>query len=237
VPNIIIVGATSGIGLAVAKIFVSKGYKVGVTGRRCELLQQFQSTSPQQIFTSCFDVTKTETVPDHLQSLMQQMGGLDILLISAGYGDENPSLDYAIEAGMLEVNVKGFTAVADWSFQYFQQQKSGQLAAITSLAGVRGNRAAPAYFSTKGYQIRYLESLSHRSRKEKLNINITDIRPGFVQTKPADHPLFWSAPVEKAARQIAHAIIQKRKVVYITRRWGIVAFLLKIFPRWIYEKI
>src|SRR3546814_20725024 len=85
------------------------------------------------------------------------MGGVDIIVISAGGGDTNAALDFGIEQGMIDLNVRAFTQVAAWAFNYFKQRGRGQLAAITSVAGMRGSRQAPGYSATKEYQINRYE--------------------------------------------------------------------------------
>lgn len=233
----IIIGATSGMGLALAKLLVADGGSVGVTGRRCELLEAFRQEHPSRVFTACFDVAETNDVHRHLDDLVSRLGGLDLLVISAGYGEENPQLHYGIEKGMIETNVRGFTAVADWAFHYFRQHAPGHIAALTSIAGIRGNRAAPGYFATKAYQISYLQALRQKAAREKMAITITDIRPGFVRTDAASGKLFWVSSVDKAAGQIYRAIRRKKPVAYISRRWRIVAALLRLLPAWLYNRI
>jgi short-subunit dehydrogenase len=135
------------------------------------------------------------------------------------------------------VNVNGFTAVANWAFNYFQQQGYGHFAAITSIAGTRGSRQAPAYFASKAYQINYLEGLNQKAHHLKIPICITDIRPGFVDTAMASgENLFWMSTTQKAAKQIVSAIRQKRNVVYVTKRWRLIAILLKAMPRYLYKR-
>lgn len=234
----IIVGATSGIGRRLAEILVENGYLVGITGRRIHLLEEIKSEKPESYFIKAFDTTHTATVAQHLEQLVESLKGLDLLIISSGTGDLNDTLDFEIEKKTIETNVAGFTAIADWTFNYFREQKYGQLVAISSIAGLRGNRQAPSYSATKAYQINYLESLRIKAAKSSLPIFITDIRPGFVNTEMAKgEGLFWVAPVDKAAKQLFIAIIKKKKVVYITRRWKIIAHLLKFLPNWAIERI
>jgi short-subunit dehydrogenase len=134
--------------------------------------------------------------------------------------------------------VLGFTCVADWAFNYFEKQKSGHLIAISSVGGLRGSRGAPAYNASKAYQINYLEALRQKAKHLRLPITITDVRPGFVNTAMAKGDgQFWVAPVEKAAKQIFTAIRQKKKIVYITKRWWLIAALLKHIPRPIYDRL
>jgi len=235
--KVIIVGATSGIGRSLAKLFAENGYIVGITGRRINLLEEIKSEKPDSYVIETFDITNTETITKHLQQLVTQLGGLDLLVISSGTGYLNESLDFEFEKQTIDTNVSGFTAIADWTFNYFKAQKYGHLVAISSIAGLRGNRQSPAYSATKAYQIIYLESLRVKAVNSGFPIYITDIRPGFVNTEMAKSPiLFWVAPTDKAAVQIYKAILAKRKVAYVTKRWKMIGNLLKILPKWIIEK-
>ena len=234
----IIIGATSGIGRQLAIILAQNNYKAGITGRREELLQELKELHPDNFIVSAFDVTNTAKIREYLNSLVEELGGLDLLILSSGTGKINPELDPGIEKYTNEVNIAGFTAVADWAFSFFTKQAFGHFAAITSIAAIRGSRFAPAYNASKAYQVNYLEGLRQKATQLKRPIYITDIRPGFVDTAMvAGDNLFWVAPVEKASTQIFRAIENKRSVVYITRRWRLVAFVLRMLPGWIYKKL
>lgn len=161
----IIVGATSGIGRNLATLLINDSYQVGITGRRTNLLEDIKSENPDNYKTKAFDITDLKNIPEYLMQLTHELGGLDLLIISSGTGDINKELDFDTEKQTIDTNVSGFTAVADWAFNYFQQQKHGHLVAISSIAGLRGNSQAPAYSATKAYQINYLESLRIKAHK------------------------------------------------------------------------
>jgi short-subunit dehydrogenase len=147
-------------------------------------------------------------------------------------------LDFEIEKCTIDTNVTGFTCIADWAFKYFEKQKYGHLVALTSIGGLRGSRLAPSYNATKAYQMNYMEGLRQRVTKRKKQIFITDIRPGLVDTEMAKgEGLFWVMPVDKAARQIFGAIKKKRKIAYITKRWGLIATILKLIPGPVYDRM
>jgi short-subunit dehydrogenase len=149
----------------------------------------------------------------------------------------NPTLEYDIEMRTPQTNVMGWTSIVVHIFKYFEQQKSGHLVAISSVAGLRGSRFAPSYGATKAYQINFLEGLRQKAGKLKTSVFVTDIRPGFVDTAMAQGAgIFWVASVEKASRQIFGAIRRKRKVAYVTKRWRIAAFVFRLIPRWLYDR-
>ena len=234
----IIIGASSGIGKGLAKLLIENDYKVGITGRKAELLDELKKTNSNSFLIKSFDATDTKTSIEKLEELTSELGGLDLLVLSSGTGDLNESLDFDIERKIIDLNVIGFTNIVDWAFNYFEKQNHGHLAAITSAAGIRGSRQAPSYNATKSYQINYLEGLRQKSTKTKRPIFVTDIRPGLVDTDMAKgEGLFWVMPVEKVTKQIFKAIKKRRKIVYVTKRWGIIARILKILPRFIYDRM
>jgi short-subunit dehydrogenase len=234
----IIVGATSGIGRCLAKLMVDNGYMVGITGRRTRLLEEIKAEKPESYRIKTLDTTVTSTIAGLLEELTLELDGLDMLIISSGTGDLNEKLDFETEKRTIDTNVSGFTAVADWAFNYFSAQRHGHLVAFSSIAGLHGNSEAPAYSASKAYQINYLQGLQIKAVKSSVPVFITDIRPGFVNTDMAKgEKLFWMASPEKAAIRIFNAIKKKRRTAYITKRWVLIAILFKYLPNRIFEKL
>lgn len=234
----IVIGATSGIGKSITELLIQNDYAVGVTGRRLEMLISLKEKNTDKIFYCQMDVQELSSIETICDNLVNQLDGLDLIIISAGIGDENKSLDFTIENNVIKTNIQGFTCVADWAIRYFKKQGYGHLVNISSIAGLMGNGEAPSYNATKAFQINYLEGLRLNADKAGTNINLTDVRPGYVNTDMAKgEGMFWVAPVEKAAKQIFSAIKRKKKVVYITKRWRIIGFLLKIIPYSILRKL
>jgi short-subunit dehydrogenase len=234
----IIIGATSGIGKGLAMILTDNNYKVGITGRRVEILEEMKLQKPNAYCIKSLDITDTKIIAEILNELTNELGGLDLLIISSGMGELNEKLDFGIEKRTIETNITGFTCVANWAFNYFENQKSGHLVAISSVSGVRGNRTAPAYNATKAYQINYLEGLRQKATKLGHKIFVTDVRPGFVDTDMAKgEGQFWVATVDKATKQILEAIKKKAKIVYITKRWQLIAIILKLMPTPLYDRL
>lgn len=234
--KVIVIGATSGIGRELASLFAEKKYLVGITGRRNELLLSLQKKFPKNVVTECFDVTGNENIP-HLQGLIQKMDGLDILVYNSGYGDTSDELDWDIEKRTTDVNVNGFVEIVCYAFNYLMNQGYGQIACTSSVAAVRGNGQAPAYSASKAFESTYMEGLYIKARKSRKDIWITDLQPGFVDTGLAKGGKFWIAPVEVAARQMFRSILAKKKKAFITRRWWIIAWILKWIPVSILKRI
>jgi short-subunit dehydrogenase len=235
--KVIIIGATSGIGKELAHLYAANDWLVGVTGRRRALLDSLQQDFPDNILTECFDVTGDENI-DCMKNLIQQLGGLDLLIYNSGYGEPSESLDWEIDKNTTLINVNGFTEIVNFAFNYFVLEGKGHIAATSSIAAIRGNSFAPAYSASKAYMSNYLEGLYIKAHKLKLRIHITDIQPGFIKTKMAKgNKQFWVAPVDKAAAQIYSGIKKKRRKLYITKRWRLVAWLMNVLPIGIYKKI
>ena len=234
--KIVIIGASSGIGRELARLYAGEGSLVGATGRRQELLYSLQLEYPNHVVTECFDATEKD-MTSHLDSLVQKLGGLDMLIYSAGWGEPQEALDHAVEKGTVDINVNSFLEAIFFGWRLFTEQGHGHLVTISSIASIRGNRLSPAYSASKAFQSTYFEGLHIKARKMKIPLYLTDVQPGFVDTKMAKGPRFWVASAPKAARQIASAIRRKRWRVYITHRWWIIAKLFKWIPSWLYHRI
>ena len=234
----IIIGASSGIGRELAIILSHNGYTVGLTGRRLHLLDELESRLPGPAFSRQMDISDHPRAMKSLEDLIEEMGGLDLMVISAGIGFINPDLNWAQELQTIEVNVAGFAAMANVAFRHFERVGGGHLVGISSIAAVRGSREAPAYNASKAFMSNYLEGLRMRASKAGLPIVVTDIMPGFVDTAMAQgEGLFWVAPPEKAARQIYEAIERKAKHAYVTKRWRFIAWLLRVLPDFLYARL
>ena len=235
--KVIIIGATSGIGREVANIYIAQGWKVGVAGRRAQELETLRLTAPEQVFTQVLDVTK-DNAPQKLQELIEQIGGMDVFLLSSGIGKQNYSLQTDIELATAATNVEGFIRMTNAAFHYFEKQGYGHLAIISSIAGTKGLGAAAAYSATKRFQNTYMEALEQLARMNKLNISFTDIRPGFVATpllKDDSYPLLMKAT--KVAYQIVKAIDKKKRIAIIDWKYQILVFFWRLIPKGIWLRL
>ena len=174
-----------------------------------------------------------------LEHLFEELGGVDLVIISAGTGHNNHAMRWELDAETVTVNVLGFMAVAQVTMRHFLRRGRGHLVGISSIAALRGNAAGAAYAASKAFQSVYLDGLRDIAGHSGHPIAVTEVQPGGVDTammKP-DRPLpavvrrlFVASPA-KAARQILRAVQKRKKHAYITRRYGPVAFILKLLPR------
>lgn len=231
----IIIGASSGVGKDLAIILAEHGYEVGLMARRVEKLEALQKEIPNKTYIGHIDIAYPAEAIEKTQEMISKMGGLDLMVLNAGIGFLNPELDFAKEIETINVNVQGFCVLAGLSYKYFASQGHGHIVGISSIGALRGNHLAPAYNASKAFMSNYLEGLRKKAFSEKQAIIVTDIKPGFVDTDMAKgEGKFWIASPKKAAEQIYAAIKAKRKHAYITHRWRLIGWLLKLMPDWLY---
>ena len=236
--NIIIFGATSGIGKALYENYATDGNRIGIASRRTHLLDELRHEYPSGTLTATADITKQDEAEQAIRLLCQRLGDIDLAIVCSGIGELNPSLDYTLEQPTIETNVMGWTFVIDSFYRLFEQQGHGHLVAITSAGGLRGEPMAPAYSATKAYQINYMEALRKKAYKAGSAIIVTDIRPGLVDTAMAKGDgLFWVMPTRKVANQICTAIRRKKSKAYVTKRWHVLAIINKFLPFCLYKRL
>ena len=236
--RVVIVGATSGIGHEVALQLIRCGCRIGVAGRREAALQALKASMPGQVVYRKIDIT-AEDASERLMALVEDLRGMDIFLLCAGIGKQNPMLDTKVELATAQTNVMGFIRLMDTAFDYFRRRGSGHIAAISSIAGTKGLGAAPAYSATKRFQNTYIDALAQLARMQRLPVRFTDIRPGFVDTDllrgDKHYPMLMSPA--RVATRIVRALHRKERVCIIDGRYRILVFIWRLIPRWLWERL
>ena len=192
--NVIIIGASSGIGKELAKVFSENGFTVGLTARRIELLSQIAKELHGDSFVKYMDIADTGEAINILEQLIEEMGEIQTIVINAGIGFINPDLDWEKEKSTIDVNVAGFAAMANVAMKHFIKQGFGHLVGISSISAIRGSSHAPAYSASKAFMSHYLEAMRLKVLKMKIPVTITDIQPGFVDTAMAKGDKFSGLP-------------------------------------------
>ena len=231
----IIIGASSGIGRALAKKLSAEGYKVALTGRSLEKLQELQKELSGESLVCQIDVRDTREAIHALGNLIMIMHGMDLLIVNAGISHLNPGLAWELEEETIKVNALGFVAMADAAVNYFIKQNSGCLVGISSVAGHRGSGRSPSYNASKAFMSNYMEGL--RQKLSTTPIKVVDIRPGFVDTDMVRgrKGLFGIVSPEKAADDIFKAIQKGKRIAYVPFWWGIVMWFFKRLPEPLYH--
>jgi short-subunit dehydrogenase len=235
--NAIVIGASSGIGRALAKRLAANGYGVGVAARRTALLRDLAAEIRGPSFIKTMDVSQPAEAMASLRELIAEMGDVELFVINAGTGFINPALAWEPERDTIAVNVSGFAAAANVAAAHLEARGGGHLVGVSSIAALRGNPVAPAYNASKAFMSNYLQGLRDRFVARGLPVVVTDVQPGFVDTPMAKADrMFWVASADTAAEQIWAAIRKRRKHVYVTRRWRLVAWLIKVTPDWLAQR-
>lgn len=232
--RLIVIGASSGIGQRVASDFARLGWRVGVAARRVEPLEALRAQFPGRVECMPLDVT-AEDAEERFYKLIENLGGMDYLLYTAGCGFQNPELDPAKDRRTLEVNVVGFTRIVNAAYKYYKETANvcaGHIAAVTSVAGTKGIGVSATYSASKRYQWTYLQALDQLAHIQHVAVKITDIRPGFVDTpllvQGKNYPMEMS--IAYVAPRIEKAMVLGRRVAVVDSRWAVVTALWRLIP-------
>jgi short-subunit dehydrogenase len=228
----IVVGASSGIGEAIAARLAAEGWRVGLAARRLSALEALAQKLGQGAVAAAVDLADPDGARAALQAFAAQLGDVELWVLNAGTGEANPEFEWAPERDTLQVNVMGFAAMADVAMHHCLARGRGRIVGVSSIARFQRRPGAIAYSASKAYVSTCLDGLRTLARARKLPITVTEACPGFVDTPMMKAPNpFWVATPEKAARQILAAAERGRSIVYVSRRWALIAALLSFVPR------
>lgn len=227
----IVIGASSGIGLEVARLLKQRGWTVGVAARRIERLEDFELSAQ-------IDVTSKDAGRKLLE-LIDRVGGMDLYFHASGIGHQNRQMREDIEMQTVETNGVGFTRMVGTAYRYLASHGGGHIAVISSIAGTKGLGPAPSYSATKAFQNTYIQSLEQLANAQRLNIRFTDIRPGFVDTELLNdgnrYPLLLDK--KRVAMDIVRSIEKHRHIRVIDWRWRVVTWLWRCVPRFVWRRL
>lgn len=230
----VIIGASSGIGAALAIELSGKGYTLGLAARRLGVMErEIQPELVTPSYLSYMDVSDIESSIIALHKLIEKMGGIDLMVINAGVSGSSSNMERETAEQLIRINVLGFAAMLHEGYRIFQKQGHGHIAGISSIASLLPHPNGSAYNASKAFVSNYLDSMRLRIKRRGENVTITDVMPGYILTPMTEENkrMFWVASAEKAARQIAHDIIRKKPISYVSRRWRLIAYLLSLMPR------
>ncbi|UCF20230.1 MAG: SDR family NAD(P)-dependent oxidoreductase [Gemmatimonadota bacterium] len=227
-PRAIVIGSSSGIGWSLARVLAREGYDVGLAGRRVEQMEELRREIGGRAVVRRLDLTVPTEARQGLRELLEEMGDVDLIVVNSGVGYSDP--DWEQEKEILAVNVVGFAAMANLALEYFIGRGVGQLVGISSISALRG--LAAAYSGSKAFASIYLEGLRLKVDRLGVDVQVLDVKPGFVATPmtAGRTDMFWVASADRAARQIYQAIRKRRRHVYVTRRWRLIAWMMKSLP-------
>ena len=235
--KILIVGGTSGLGRKMAEFYCKEDCIVGIVGRRELLLKDFQKQFPGNAKICQADIS-TEDAGERIATFIDELGGFDIFILTASVIHFNESLELNKEMDTININIKGFIQTINTAYHYCKKNNKGQIVIVTSVAASRGNKTAPAYNASKAFQSFYTEGIRLKMKSENINASVTEIIPGYINTDMAKgNRLYWMATVEKAAKQTMKAIENKKKRVFVTKRWWLIYHISRWMPSFIYDRL
>ncbi|MCM1369225.1 MAG: SDR family NAD(P)-dependent oxidoreductase [Candidatus Amulumruptor caecigallinarius] len=237
--KVLIMGASSGIGLRCAEALASRGIKVGLAARHVKKFKALKDAYPSCVEYMEIDVTKKDAV-GRINKLISHMGGLDIYLHVSGIGYENMQLDPELEVNVFETNLVGLVRCVCGVYQYFRDNKvRGHIAVVTSVAGTNGIGRLSAYSASKAGAQKWLVALEQLSNNTGAGITFTDIRPGWIRTPLVDENVKYpmEMDLDYAVPLIIKAIVRKPRVAVIDCRWNLVVGLWRLIPNCIYTHL
>jgi NAD(P)-dependent dehydrogenase (short-subunit alcohol dehydrogenase family) len=237
-PRALVVGASSGIGAALVLRLAREGSRVAAVARRRERLLELARGSPDgRVLAHAHDVQRTDEVPSLLERILAELGGLDLFVYAAGAmprveGDE---YDTEKDLAMVRTNLEGLVAWGNAVALAMREQRSGVIVGISSVAGDRGRRFAPAYCATKAAMNSWLDALHNRLWED--GVHVCTIRPGHVATDMTrGMKLVLPISPDQAARAILAAARARARVRYVPRRWAPVALALRWMPAFVMRR-
>lgn len=250
--TVFITGASSGIGQALARQYAAQGATLGLVARRVEVLHEFVQTLPASMHSRCHcyaaDVRSADSMRAAAEAFIAAAGLPDVVIANAGISvgtDLREPGDLKAFAAVMDTNWMGVLN----TFQPFvgpmlaratPGEAGGTLVGIASVAGVRGLPGAAAYSASKSAVIKLMESLrvEFSPRKNRPGLRVVTIAPGYIRTPMTEHnpyPMPFLMPADRFAQKAVNAIHRGVRFTVLPWQMGIVAKLLHVLPRWLYD--
>ncbi|MDF3821238.1 SDR family NAD(P)-dependent oxidoreductase [Leptospira sp. 96542] len=245
--KIIVVGASSGIGRAIAESELANGSSVVLIARREKELESIAKKAnkgkEKKAFTLAFDVTKTTQAEKTFTKAVALLSGVDEVYYASGVMPQVEPKEYnnSKDMDMINVNLSGAIAFLNPAASYFTEQKNGTIVGISSIAGERGRKGNPVYNASKAGFNTYLEAL--RNRLSEVGVQVTTIKPGFVKTpmteglKLPEKGLLKAITAEEAAALIRKVVDSKKDEAFVPGVWALVGLIIRNIPNFIFKKL
>ena len=237
--SVVITGASSGIGLALARHYLATGASVAVIARRGELLQNLASEFPGKVFIYALDVRNALALAEAANDFMTRVGTPNLVIANAGVS-RGTLTEYAEDLDAFQqvfnINVMGMVNTFQPFVQAMRLAKTGRLVGIASVAGFRGLPGSGAYSASKAAAISYLESLRVELRGS--GVKVTTLCPGYIKTPMTDlnpYPMPFILEVDEAARRLVRAIERGYSFAVVPWQMSLVGWLLKKLPNSLYD--
>lgn len=244
--RIVILGATSAIAAACARLWVARGNSLFLVGRNANKLESLladlrvRGSPEQQIAGMAADLNDFHRHEEIFDRAEQDLGGLDVVLIAHGTLSEQRACEQSVELTMQEIRTNALSVISLLTIaaNKMEVQGSGTLAVISSVAGDRGRQSNYVYGAAKGMVTLFMQGL--RNRLARRGVAVVTIKPGFVDTPMTAHidkkGALWASP-ETIARGIVDAVEKGRDVVYLPRIWRLIMLIIRHIPEGIFKRM
>jgi decaprenylphospho-beta-D-erythro-pentofuranosid-2-ulose 2-reductase len=241
--RVIVLGATSGIAEATCRIWAMRGASLFLVARNEDKLQgvaaDLRTRGASSVDTLAADLNETALHPALLGHAVSTLGGLDVAYIAHGVLGEQADAeqDFASAADVLQTNFVSAVSLLTWLANYCEQQHSGVLAVLSSVAGDRGRKSNYVYGASKAGLSAFLEGL--RNRLDRQGVTVLTIKPGPVKTAMTAGMRGSEnfADPAKVAASIVKAIDARKDVVYVPFHWGPILFVIRHVPEFIFKRL
>lgn len=246
--RVFITGASSGLGMALARQYAQQGAHLGLLARRGEVLQTLAAGLPHPERHRCYavDVTDHAALAAAAADFLREMGGVEIVIANAGisagtlteYSEDLPVFERIVATNLTATAATFAPFIAAMKMQAQSGKRDLRLVGIASVAGIRGLPGAEAYSASKAAVISYCESL--RLELKPAGIAVVTIAPGYIDTPMTQinsYPMPFLMPPERFARAAADAIGAGTSYRVIPWQMGVVAKVLRLLPNWLYDAL
>jgi short-subunit dehydrogenase len=235
--KVIITGASSGIGEAIALEYANKGYALGLIARRVDRLEALKAKLSKQgttVAIRALDVADDQQILPTLTSISEELGGVDIVIANAGITavHRTGKGDFEVNRKIIQVNLISAMATVDAAARIFRESKTkGQIVGVSSVSAFRGIPGSAAYSGSKAGFSNYLGAV--RMELKNKGISVTTVHPGFVATelaKDMEKYPFVITP-EAAAKTIVAGIEKKSANIIVPKMpWSVLSHLINVIP-------